>query len=78
MSAVHKLTYGNGGSISIKAGKDPLRAVLGGHLTLGGTLLGYSAARGASLTLQSQLVQVGGTATYAIDRGKFLYAETIN
>ena len=64
MNAFSKLTYGNGGSISIKAGKDPLRSVLGGHLTLDGTLLGYSGARCAALTLQAPIIQVGGTATY--------------
>lgn len=60
------LTYGNAGSISIKAGNDPLVAsLMGGHLTLNATLKGYSGAAGGALTLQAPTIQVGGTATYA-------------
>ncbi len=65
ISALSRRTYGNGGSISLKAGQDPgLKSVLGGRLTLGGTLLGYSGAKAGSLTLQSQIIQVGGTALH--------------
>lgn len=54
-------TYGDAGSISIKAGKDPvLEPVVGGRLRLGATLLGYSGATGGSLTIQAPKIQIGG------------------
>jgi filamentous hemagglutinin family protein len=59
-------TYGNAGSISIKAGQDPvLLSVLGGKLQLGSTLLGYSGAQGGSLSILAPLVQVGGSTANA-------------
>lgn len=65
MNQLGKLTYGNGGSISIKAGKDLNHpSVLGGTFNLGSTLRAYSGAQGGSLTLQAQLIQIGGAATY--------------
>lgn len=58
------LSYGDGGDIVIRAGKDPrLGAVIGGELTLGATLAGYSGATGGTLSLQSTLIQIGGTAS---------------
>ena len=63
--AGRQITYGNGGSLSIRAGNDPLLdMVVGGHLTLGSTLVGYSGATGASVALQAPTIQVGGAATY--------------
>ena len=57
-----KATYGNAGAISILAGQDPnLKALLGGRLNLEGDLVGYSGAKGGSLTLLAPFVQVGGT-----------------
>ncbi|MEI6534542.1 MAG: hypothetical protein WCN98_04315, partial [Verrucomicrobiaceae bacterium] len=54
-------TYGDAGSIMINTGRDPnLAAVVGGHLKLGGTLAGYSGAKGGSLTIQAPLIQIGG------------------
>ncbi len=59
-----KRTYGAGGSISVKAGNDPvLSQVIGGTLELGGTLRAFSGAKGGSLTLQAQSVIIGGSGT---------------
>ena len=65
LSAANGFVYGNGGTLSIQAGNDPLiESLTGGHLTLGSTLLGYSGATGGTLALQAPTIQVGGTATY--------------
>lgn len=57
------ITYGDGGALSIKAGSDPLlTSLLGGHLTLGGTLRGVSGSHGGALALRAPTIQVGGTA----------------
>ncbi len=54
--------YGDGGSITIKAGQDPnYRSVLGGKLELLGELRGYSGATGGSLAIKAPLIQVGGS-----------------
>lgn len=58
-----RLSYGNGGAISIRAGQDPgVDAVTGGSLLLGATLSGYSGARGGTLAVTAPAIQVGGTA----------------
>jgi len=58
-----KRTYGAGGSISIKAGNDPvLPAVVGGTLQLDAQLSALSGAKGGSLTIQAPSVIIGGTA----------------
>lgn len=68
MGGVHvdakaKNTYGNGGSISIVTGRDiSIPNVTGGELTMGSTLMGYSGGTGASLSIQSGPIQIGGTA----------------
>ena len=62
-NATGKRTYGAGGNIVIRAGKDPNFAVLGGHLTAGGTVESLSGTKGGSLTLQAPSVQIGGTTT---------------
>jgi len=69
------VSYGDAGSISVLAGKDPnLGALfvkprkkdkspdllLGGRLWLNGELRGYSGAKGGSLALQAPFIQVGG------------------
>ena len=60
------ITYGNGGSINIKAGQDTnLKVVTGGRLDMKGDLLGRSGAEGGTLNLQAQLIQVGGLALTA-------------
>ena len=63
VSAKGKIAYGDAGSISLLAGRDPaLTSVLGGSLTLDATLLGYAgaSARSGALTVQSSQIQVGG------------------
>ena len=61
VSPTGKFTYGNGGTIIVETGAAPeFTSVLGGRLALGATLEGYSGAVGGSLTLQAQLIQIGG------------------
>ena len=63
VSNTNKTTYGSGGAITIKAGQDPnLQSLVGGSLTLGSSLQGYSGAKGGSLTIQAPLIQIGGVA----------------
>jgi filamentous hemagglutinin family protein len=63
MSATGKATYGKGGSLTIKAGQDlSIKSVLGGTLSLGATLRGYSGGdTGGSLSITAPLLQIGGT-----------------
>jgi filamentous hemagglutinin family protein len=59
-----KFQYGNGGSISLLAGKDPsLSTTVGGELNLGGVLQSYSVAKGGSLAIQANAIQIGGNAS---------------
>jgi filamentous hemagglutinin family protein len=61
VSGAGKVSYGNGGSISILTGKDlAFPGVIGGELVLGSTLSGYSGAVGGTLSVQAGLIQVGG------------------
>ena len=63
VSARGVVSYGAGGSLVVRAGRDPgFVAVLGGSLTLGATLAGYSGGKGGSLALQTGVIQVGGGA----------------
>ena len=56
------VTYGNGGSIGISAGRDLDQiAVLGGHLNLESALWGFSGAKPGNLTFQAPAFQIGGT-----------------
>lgn len=56
------ITYGDGGSISIRTGKDPgFARVTGGRLALQSTLSGYSGKTGGSLTIQANTIQIGGS-----------------
>ncbi|MCX6983075.1 MAG: filamentous hemagglutinin family protein [Verrucomicrobia bacterium] len=58
------VTYGKGGSIEIRTGKDPgFATVAGGRLLLGSSLVGYSGKTGGSLTIQAGQIQVGGATT---------------
>jgi filamentous hemagglutinin family protein len=64
ISAIGKIAYGDGGSISLKAGQDPsYKSILGGKLVIGGTLNAYGGltGKGGSLTIQSQTVQIAGS-----------------
>jgi filamentous hemagglutinin len=52
--------FGSAGSISISAGRDPsLGWVLGGELSLGAKLSGFSTLRGGSLSLTAPIVRIG-------------------
>ena len=65
VSARGATSYGSGGSISIRAGKDPdFAGVLGGQLELRSTLAGYSGGKGGTLTVQATAIQVGGTPSF--------------
>ncbi|MBE2285805.1 MAG: filamentous hemagglutinin family protein [Prosthecobacter sp.] len=58
--------YADAGSLTLKGGHDPaFTSLLGGHLSLGGTLTGLSGASGGNLTLQAPVIQFGGTAVHA-------------
>jgi filamentous hemagglutinin family protein len=60
------VTYGDAGSIRLKSGQDVnVLGVLGGGLTLGSELRGFSGAQGGALTIQAPAIQVGGTTTTA-------------
>ncbi|MBL9155242.1 MAG: filamentous hemagglutinin family protein [Verrucomicrobiales bacterium] len=62
MSPRGRVTYGNAGSISVAAGRDlNLDSVLGGTLTLGSTLRGYSGATGGSLSLTAPAFHIGNS-----------------
>jgi len=66
-SSSGKIQYGDGGSISLKAGQDPsYPSLLGGKLVLGAELLGYGGltGKGGSLTLQAQTLQIGGISSH--------------
>ncbi|MEI6490919.1 MAG: filamentous hemagglutinin family protein [Verrucomicrobiota bacterium] len=64
VNGTDKFTYGDGGKISILAGRDPnLSTIVGGSLTLDGTLSAYSANKGGSLTIRANLIQIGGKAS---------------
>ncbi len=59
ISSAGKVTYANGGSLSIGAGEDPgFGSLVGGGLSLGATLAGYSGAKGGSLSLLAPSVEI--------------------
>ena len=61
LSASGKIMYGNGGSIAIRSGQDPdTTGVVGGSLVLGANLRGFSTLRGGNLSVQAEVVQIGG------------------
>ena len=67
VSETSKVSYGNGGSISVITGKDlSIPGVLGGRLVLDSTLSGYSGSTGATLSIQAGRIQIGGTAQAGI------------
>lgn len=56
-----RITYGDAGTLSIGAGRDlSISEAFGGSLVLGGTLRGYSGARGGTLNMSALAFQVGG------------------
>ncbi len=55
-------SYGDGGTISILSGKDPVvSTAVGGELSMEGVLQAYSVETGGALTVQSNLIQIGGS-----------------
>jgi filamentous hemagglutinin len=67
IGATGRQSYGNGGALIINTGRDVSRpGVTGGTLELGATLRGFAGvgAKGASLTLQALLLQIGGRSAY--------------
>src|SRR5262249_59040027 len=66
VSGTGAITYGLAGSISIRAGQDPLIAsVLGGQLNLDATLSGFSGKTGGSFSILPPLILVVRTASHA-------------
>ncbi len=64
VKGVDKFTYGDGGKISILAGRDPdISTITGGSLKMDGTLAAYSANKGGSLAIRANLIQIGGQAS---------------
>ena len=59
-----QISYGDGGSIVLAGGRDLTQhGVVGGSLSLGGTLIGYSGAIGGDLELLAPALQIGGSTT---------------
>ena len=57
-----RITYGNGGSLSLAGGQDiNVSSVIGGSLKLGANLLGISGGTAAALTINAAAIQIGGT-----------------
>ncbi len=66
VGAAGKVSYGNGGAVTIKAGQDPkFASLIGGSLSLRGTVQAFSGAKGGSLSLLAPSVQIGGTTASA-------------
>jgi filamentous hemagglutinin len=61
MNSAGAFKYGNGGSVAITGGQDSMiSSLLGGTVTLGGTLTGYGTnSNGGSLSIQALLIRVG-------------------
>ena len=59
------VSYGKGGSLLVAAGRDLIEKwpILGGHLTLGATLAGFSGTTAGSLRLQAPAFQIGGASS---------------
>lgn len=63
VSPAARVTYGNGGNITVRGGQDPnIAAVTGGALDLSGSLRSMSGGRGGALTISAPVIQVGGSA----------------
>ena len=64
IGASGKVSYGNGGNVTVKGGQDPaFTSLIGGQLSLLGTLQAFSGAKGGALSLLAPSVQIGGTTT---------------
>ena len=62
MSGTGKATFGKGGSLAIRAGQDlSIKSVLGGTLSSGATLRGYSGGdTGGTMGITAPAIQIGG------------------
>lgn len=66
VTGTSKVFYGDAGGITLQSGQDvELLGVLGGGLTLGSFIRGFSGAHGGSLKMQAAAIQVGGTTSDA-------------
>ncbi len=66
VSPVGAVSYGDGGALSISAGRDPgLADVGGGRLVLDATLAGFSGAAAGSLSIKAPAIQIGGASANA-------------
>ncbi|RYD24259.1 MAG: filamentous hemagglutinin N-terminal domain-containing protein [Verrucomicrobiaceae bacterium] len=55
-------SYGNGGTLTIVAGREPgFSATFGGILNLGSTLSGYSGSKASTIRITGTALQIGGT-----------------
>lgn len=63
--AAGDFSYGEGGDIALLAGKDPgIAGIMGGELDImNASLESYSVTKGGSLSIQAQLIQVGGASS---------------
>ncbi|WP_395744499.1 filamentous haemagglutinin family protein [Prosthecobacter sp.] len=75
VTPLNQFLYGDAGSITIAAAQNPaysylqfgqtltvkLLGIIGGSLTLGSELKGFSGAQGGTLGVQAQMIQIGGT-----------------
>ncbi len=60
-NAKGRLIYGDGDSVSVSAGRDlNVDSVVGGSLSLGAEIVGFSGARSGTLSLSASAIQVGG------------------
>jgi filamentous hemagglutinin len=58
------LTYGDAGSVTIATGREiDFSSTLGGKLSLGAEMRGFSGAKGGKLALTASAIQVGGSVT---------------
>ncbi len=62
LSATGKQSYGTGGTLSISGARDlNIPSVLGGSLTLGAALAGFSGGVGGTLNILAPAIQIGGS-----------------
>lgn len=66
ISGLGAVTYGNGGTLSISAGRElGFSSTLGGTLVLDSKLRGLSGARAAALNVTGSAIQIGGSSDFA-------------
>jgi hypothetical protein len=61
VDALDERTFGAGGEIEIKTGRDPkIGSLVGGELELGARMTGYSGTTGSSLSIETSTIHIGG------------------